>query len=146
MASDTIHAVNEAPLPLELEMASTGNAKAPSPTNKDDPYLVTFALPFDDDNPLDWPNGKKWSVTDVLSATGFNRIMVSTIMAPALPTIARELHMNSTESAMALSSTSTDEILPSWEVTDEVSLKSTSLPRLLVPCSLAPCQKSMADR
>lgn len=43
------------------------------------------------------------AVTDVLSATGFNRIMVSTIMAPALSTIAKEFDMNSTESAMALS-------------------------------------------
>ena len=42
-------------------------------------------------------------VTDVLSATGFNRIMVSTIMAPALSSIASELNMNSTESAMCLS-------------------------------------------
>jgi MFS family permease len=46
---------------------------------------------------------KKWTVTDVLSATGFNRIMVSTIMAPALSTIALELDMNSAESVMALS-------------------------------------------
>ena len=104
MAPDPHNAITEAPLPLELEMASVGNPDLTPPTKKDDPYLVTFALPFDDDNPLDWSKGRKWSVTDVLSATGFNRIMVSTIMAPALPTIARELHMNSTESAMALSS------------------------------------------
>ena len=42
-------------------------------------------------------------MTDVLSATGFNRIMVSTIMAPAISTIAQELDMNSAESVMALS-------------------------------------------
>ncbi|KAH3938566.1 hypothetical protein HBI24_227890 [Parastagonospora nodorum] len=69
----------------------------------DDPYLVTFDAHFDTDNPLDWPRGRKWSVTDVLSATSFNRIMVSTIMAPALTTIARELSMSPTESVMALS-------------------------------------------
>lgn len=50
-----------------------------------------------------WSNGKKWTVTDVLSATGFNRIMVSTIMAPALSTIAHELNMSSIEAVMALS-------------------------------------------
>ena len=54
-------------------------------------------------SPKDWPTVKKWTVTDVLSATGFNRIMVSTIMAPALSTIALELDMNSAESVMALS-------------------------------------------
>lgn len=46
---------------------------------------------------------RKWAVKDVLSATGFNRIMISTIMAPALSTIASDLHMSSTESVMALS-------------------------------------------
>ncbi|CAK7227443.1 hypothetical protein SCUCBS95973_006545 [Sporothrix curviconia] len=69
-----------------------------------DPFLVTFERPYDAENPLDWPAGRKWMVTDVLSATGFCRIMVSTIMAPALPTIAAELRMSSTEAAMALSS------------------------------------------
>jgi MFS family permease len=74
------------------------------PTSKlDDPFLVTFAPSPDLSNPKDWPTRKKWSVTDVLSATGFNRIMVSTIMAPALSTIAHELHMSHIESVMALS-------------------------------------------
>jgi hypothetical protein len=72
-------------------------------TKSDDPFLVAFEPSFDVDNPKDWPSGRKWAVTDVLSATGFNRIMVSTIMAPALTTIAHELHMSSTESMMALS-------------------------------------------
>jgi hypothetical protein len=70
---------------------------------QDDPYLVTFTEPFDPENPKDWPKSRKWAVTDVLSATGFNRIMVSTIMAPALSTIAKEFDMTSAESAMALS-------------------------------------------
>lgn len=69
-----------------------------------DPFLVAFASSgADATNPLDWRAGKKWMVTDVLSATGFNRIMVSTIMAPALPTIARELGMNPTEAALSMS-------------------------------------------
>ncbi|KAI1305630.1 major facilitator superfamily domain-containing protein [Xylaria venustula] len=77
------------------------------PSNRDvkqaDPFLVTFDEPYDADNPKDWPTGRKWAITDVLSATGFNRVLVSTIMAPALPTIAKELHMSSTESALSLS-------------------------------------------
>lgn len=72
-------------------------------SKQDDPFLVAFADTFDPDNPKDWRTGRKWAVTDVLSATGFNRIMVSTIMAPALTTIAKEFDMNSIESAMALS-------------------------------------------
>ncbi|KAL4871536.1 hypothetical protein BDV12DRAFT_194299 [Aspergillus spectabilis] len=66
-------------------------------------FLVAFENPHDPSNPKDWHTSRKWAVTDVLSATGFNRIMVSTIMAPALSTIAREFDMNSAESAMALS-------------------------------------------
>ncbi|KAI3321836.1 MFS general substrate transporter [Xylariaceae sp. AK1471] len=68
-----------------------------------DPFLVAFNEPYDADNPKDWTNKRKWAVTDVLSATGFNRILVSTIMAPALSTIAKELNMSATESALSLS-------------------------------------------
>ncbi|KAL2857218.1 major facilitator superfamily domain-containing protein [Aspergillus pseudoustus] len=75
----------------------------PQQSKETDPFLVAFAEPHDADNPKDWPTGRKWAVTDVLSATGFNRIMVSTIMAPALSLIAKEFDMNSAESAMALS-------------------------------------------
>jgi multidrug resistance protein len=68
-----------------------------------DPFLVVFDSEYDPGNPKDWRTGRKWAVTDVISATGFNRIMVSTIMAPALSTIAHELDMNPAESVMALS-------------------------------------------
>jgi multidrug resistance protein len=69
----------------------------------DDPFLVTFNTPTDDGNPQNWLSKKKWTITWVLSLTGFNRIMVSTIMAPALSTISRELHMSDIEAVMALS-------------------------------------------
>lgn len=109
MNPETSHGKDDillAPGPLDLELAALpGPAPITGPTHpKDsDPFLVTFAEPHDPENPLDWPAGRKWMVTDVLSATGFNRIMVSTIMAPALTNIAVELDMSSTESAMALS-------------------------------------------
>ena len=72
-------------------------------TNQIATFLVTFNHPFDEENPKDWPIPRKWAVTGVLSATGFNRRMVSTIMVPALPTIARELHMSNVESVMVMS-------------------------------------------
>lgn len=68
-----------------------------------DTFLVSFSEPYDKDNPKDWSPAKKWAVTGVLSATGFNRIMVSTIMAPALTTIAYDLHMGHVEANMSLS-------------------------------------------
>lgn len=73
------------------------------PTVTDDSFLVQFDGPQDASNPQNWPTKKKWVVTSVLSITGFNRIMVSTIMAPALPDIAADLNMNETTSVMALS-------------------------------------------
>ncbi|RYP69979.1 hypothetical protein DL771_005770 [Monosporascus sp. 5C6A] len=89
----------------ELEMASipAPSAAATADTKQNDPLLVAFHQPYDPENPLDWPTGRKWAVTDVMSATGFNRIMVSTIMSPALSLIASELDMTPAESAMALS-------------------------------------------
>ncbi|KAH8886950.1 MFS general substrate transporter [Thozetella sp. PMI_491] len=87
---------------IELAPVAPQTQDAVAAVKKDDPYLVAFA-DTDSDNPLNWPTGRKWAVTDVLSATGFNRIMVSTIMAPALNLISQELNMSSTESVMALS-------------------------------------------
>ncbi|KAF7951767.1 hypothetical protein EAE96_007066 [Botrytis aclada] len=66
-------------------------------------YLVAFTVPQDPTNPKCWPTYQKWLTTLVLSSTGFNRIAVSTIMAPALPIVASELHMTSLESVMAMS-------------------------------------------
>ncbi|KAI1332173.1 major facilitator superfamily domain-containing protein [Xylariaceae sp. FL0255] len=89
-----------------VPIATTGNNPSPSADAKQndrDPFLVAFTEPYDAENPKDWPNRRKWAITDVMSATGFNRIVVSTIIAPALTTIAAELHMTSTESVLALS-------------------------------------------
>jgi MFS family permease len=94
-AIDTIELV-QAP---DVEMAQTAPGTG---TKEHDPFLVAFSL-SDHKNPLNWRTGRKWAVTDILSATGFNRIMVSTIMAPALPLIAKDLDMSSTEAVMALS-------------------------------------------
>ncbi|GFP52154.1 probable efflux pump mfs2 [Trichoderma asperellum] len=65
-------------------------------------FLVTFS-PDDPENPLNWSNKLKWGVTTAIASTGFIRIMVSTMMAPAIETIAKELHMTAIESTMALS-------------------------------------------
>jgi multidrug resistance protein len=78
-------------------------AVAPSVPTTSDPFLVNFSTGFEYVNPKEWSSYKKWIVTSVLSVTGFNRIMVSTIMAPALSTIAQELRMSGTEAVMAMS-------------------------------------------
>ncbi|KAM3537276.1 hypothetical protein ARSEF1564_009807, partial [Beauveria bassiana] len=83
--------------------AAAAAAAAVAEETDTDPFLVKFEEPYDAGNSLDWHSGPKWLVTDVLSATGFNRIMVSTVMAPALTSIAKELNMSDTEAAMSLS-------------------------------------------
>ncbi|KAJ9605949.1 hypothetical protein H2200_009798 [Cladophialophora chaetospira] len=89
---------------LDLERASAAPVdKATAGTTPEDSFLVGFTGPTDPDDPKAWPKVMKWSITGVLSATGFVRILVSTIMAPALPTIAAELNMNDIESVMAMS-------------------------------------------
>jgi multidrug resistance protein len=54
------------------------------------------------EDPLNWPASRRWIVTAVLSASGFNRIIVSTIMAPALPSIQSELNLTSVGVTTAL--------------------------------------------
>jgi MFS family permease len=91
--------------PINLHHGSTDpekNSKAPTPEMQES-LLISFDEPYDAENPKDWPKLKKWSVTLVLSATGFNRISVSTMMAPALTKIADEFRMSNVESAFALS-------------------------------------------
>ncbi|KAF2869325.1 MFS multidrug transporter-like protein [Massariosphaeria phaeospora] len=65
-------------------------------------FLVTFGAE-DADNPLNWSTKFKWGVTAAVSGMAFVRIMVSTMMAPAIGTIASELHMSTPEAFMALS-------------------------------------------
>ncbi|KAF4992156.1 hypothetical protein FGRMN_7362 [Fusarium graminum] len=67
-----------------------------------DPYLVAFN-DLDGDNPKNWPEKRKWAVTNVISVTGLNRIIVSTVMAPALSVIAKDLDMTPIQSVMSLS-------------------------------------------
>ncbi|KAF2633042.1 MFS general substrate transporter [Macroventuria anomochaeta] len=81
---------------IELAILPTGTQQSlPSdpPSKFSNLFFVTLTN-SDPTNPKDWFNRLKWAVTDVLSATGFNGIMVSTIMASALSTIAIELHMS----------------------------------------------------
>lgn len=112
MASNTQKTIS--PVPQEVDGLEMTPVAAPvdrsaamntsEPLKRDvDPFLVEFAQPFDSENPKDWPSSRKWAVTNSLSASGFNRIMVSTIMAPALTTIQAELNMTATESTMAMS-------------------------------------------
>lgn len=107
MSSDPSRVVLDTIEPIrptdDIELANVTSKNMVESTKLNDTFLVRFDPDFDIDNPKDWSSGRKWAVTDVMSATAFNRIMVSTIMAPALTTIAHELHMSSAEANMSLS-------------------------------------------
>jgi hypothetical protein len=90
-------------VPDDMTLLRGKREEAAAISAQTDADLVTFELPFDDEIPKDWPSCRKWTVTGVLSATSFYRIMISTIMAPALSTIGSELKMTSLESVMAMS-------------------------------------------
>ena len=104
-----------------LEQCEIKKVIAETLPRHDEEFLVAFS-PDDPEDPKNWSKAAKWSVTLALSATGFNRIMISTVrsstprqvrtssnkaylqmMAPAITSIANELHMSTTESTMALS-------------------------------------------
>lgn len=59
---------------IQLAEKDVDNSPEKSPTE----FLVIFG-PDDQDNPLNWSTRFKWGVTGALSATGFNRIMISTV-------------------------------------------------------------------
>lgn len=107
MATTSI-TIPEAIVPAELNRFDSSKVSDlgkettnPASTTHDD-LLVQFSVP-DAHNPKDWKPSRKWVVTCVLSITGFNRIMVSTMMAPALPLLMQQFHMSSAEANMALS-------------------------------------------
>lgn len=105
--------------------------------------LVAFNEASDPDNPKDWAPSRKWVVTSVLSATGFNRIMVSTMMAPALPSLMQQFNMSNAEVNMALSvyllATAVGPMVCCIS-TISIQLTNRDLYSLL-----APCQRSTAD-
>jgi len=110
MASTTI-TTPEAVVPVELNEPHDNTITDPEKATEHaanhvdtatDDLLVQFSLP-DAHNPKDWKSSRKWVVTCVLSITGFNRIMVSTMMAPALPLLMQQFNMSSAEANMALS-------------------------------------------
>ncbi|KAK2609626.1 hypothetical protein N8I77_003119 [Diaporthe amygdali] len=69
-----------------------------------DPNLVTWNGPNDPENPKNWPMSKKWATTMLVSAFTFISPVSSSMVAPALEIMARDLGITSTvESQMTLS-------------------------------------------
>ncbi|CAG8972607.1 hypothetical protein HYALB_00005376 [Hymenoscyphus albidus] len=84
------------------DTSAPGGEDYPKQESDSDTFLICFG-PDDREDPKNWSKGRKRGMTLAMSATGFNRIMISTMMAPAITTIAKDLRMTTTESTMALS-------------------------------------------
>ncbi|KAI0483314.1 major facilitator superfamily domain-containing protein [Xylariaceae sp. FL0804] len=70
--------------PLSAKKSTT----APNPS---DPNLVTWTGPDDPDNPKNWPFSRKWSAVFVVSTFTLIAPVSSTMVAPALTTIGKDL-------------------------------------------------------
>jgi len=60
-----------------------------------DPYLVTWDGPDDLENPHNWPKHRRWGSTILIAMFAFIAPMASTMVAPALDTIAEEFDIQS---------------------------------------------------
>ncbi|KAF6805695.1 MFS multidrug transporter [Colletotrichum sojae] len=65
------------------------------PDDPEDPDLVTWSGPSDPANPKNWPKHKKWTATILVSCFTFISPVSSTMLAPALDTLAREFNVES---------------------------------------------------
>lgn len=65
----------------DLEKGRSHKDATEGQIDQDEAFLVTF-IADDPGDPKNWSKKMKWGVTLALSATGFNRIMVSTVHLP----------------------------------------------------------------
>jgi multidrug resistance protein len=66
--------------------------------------VVTWEKPTDPSNPKDWPMSRKWAATTVVSSFAFISPVASSMVAPALENIGRDLDVhNATLKALMLS-------------------------------------------
>jgi hypothetical protein len=69
-----------------------------------DPDLVTWMSPNDPENPQNWPYGKKWAATVVVSTFTLIAPIASSMVAPSLENIGKELNIpDPMERALVLS-------------------------------------------
>ncbi|KAI4191612.1 MAG: hypothetical protein LQ346_004712 [Caloplaca aetnensis] len=89
--------VRDVEAPLERKQ-STKSAKSK------DPNLVTWDGPDDPENPKNWSTKRRWAATIVVSSFTFISPVSSSMVAPAIQVIAKDLNItNEVESQMVLS-------------------------------------------
>ncbi|KAK9780211.1 putative Major facilitator superfamily transporter [Seiridium cardinale] len=87
-----------------LGSRTTSSLSVNTEEKKPKDYLVTWEGPDDLANPKNWSNGSKWTISLIVSAFAFLSPLSSSIAAPALDSIQRELHIHSaSETNMVMS-------------------------------------------
>lgn len=87
---------------LESGLQKTNSSRSARPPK--DPNLVTWEGPDDPANPKNWTMKKKWAATVVVSSFTFISPVSSSMVAPALATIAKDFTItNEVESQLVLS-------------------------------------------
>lgn len=90
----------------EKDLEAQGHPKIEDNSSKaeKDPNLVTWDGPDDPENPRNWSTRKKWAATLTMSTFTFISPITSSMVAPALTTMAHDLGItNSFEPSMILS-------------------------------------------
>ncbi|OJD19133.1 hypothetical protein AJ78_00919 [Emergomyces pasteurianus Ep9510] len=86
------------------DAASAGLALTRTQSSIKDPNLVTWSGPEDPENPLNWSRPAKWASVLIVSFFSFISPVSSTMIAPALATIAKEFNITSSmEQALVMS-------------------------------------------
>ncbi|KFY22429.1 hypothetical protein V493_06614 [Pseudogymnoascus sp. VKM F-4281 (FW-2241)] len=92
------------PIEDDDSWTSSQELERPGDSNDEDPNLVTWSGDNDPDNPLNWPRSKRWTATLIVASFTFISPLASTMVAPALGTIATEFKItNSMEQALVMS-------------------------------------------
>ncbi|PLB39031.1 MFS transporter [Aspergillus candidus] len=90
--------VNERDVDLEQGAAAHQGLEksktARSDRSQRDPYLVTWSGSDDPDNPKNWTNKKKWAATITVSMFTFISPVASSMVAPALQSLAADLKIH----------------------------------------------------
>ena len=98
-ASENKESSSDSPTDLEAQSGTSNEAE-----KQKDPNLVTWNGPDDPENPKNWPDGVKWKFTVGISLFNFISPVSSSMVAPAIAQLGRDLHMKSQfEEELALS-------------------------------------------
>ena len=78
---------------IEKAVPSVAKKKSSKSLKQQDPNIVTWDGPDDPQNPKNWPMKRRWAATLIVSIFTLLSPVSSSMVAPALPTMARDLHV-----------------------------------------------------